>query len=44
VNGQAMLTRDGLLVIVEPVRPDKPINRVAALALAKALRPVPAGS
>jgi len=36
-----MLSRDGLLVIAE-VQP-LPIGTTAALALAKALRPVPAG-
>ena len=44
LTGSAMLTRDGLLVIAEPFHRAKPIDRAAALALAKALRPVPAGS
>ena len=44
LTGSAMLTRDGLLVIAEPFHRAKPIDRTAALALAKALRPVPAGS
>jgi hypothetical protein len=44
LTGSAMLTRDGLLVIAEPFRRAKRIDRAAALALAKALRPVPAGS
>jgi hypothetical protein len=39
-----MLTRNGLLVIAEPFRQPKRIDRAAALALAKALRPLPAGS
>jgi hypothetical protein len=41
VGDNIMLSRDGLLVIAE-VQP-LPIGTTAALALAKALRPVPAG-
>jgi hypothetical protein len=41
LDGRATLTRDGLLVIVEPFcRRAKPIDHAKALALAKALRPV----
>jgi hypothetical protein len=41
VDGRAVLTRNGLLVIAEPFGRAKPIDRAAALELAKALRPVP---
>lgn len=41
LDGRAMLSRGGLLVIAEPVGRMPPIDRVAALALAKAMRPVP---
>jgi hypothetical protein len=43
LTGSAMLTRDGLLVIAEPFGRTNRIDRAKALALAKALRPVPAG-
>jgi hypothetical protein len=43
VDGRAMLSRDGLLVIAEPLGRFSPIDRAAALKLAKALRPAPAG-
>jgi hypothetical protein len=39
VGGNVMLSRDGLLVIVDSL----PMDKTAALGLAKALRPVPAG-
>jgi hypothetical protein len=39
--GQAVLVRDGVLVSVTPTGPTFRIDRAAALALAKALRPVP---
>lgn len=41
LDGNAMLSRDGLLIFAEPVGPVPPIRRAAALALAKALRKVP---
>ena len=44
VNGSAMLTRGGLLVIAGTGGRAKPIDGAAALRLAKALRPVPASS
>lgn len=41
IDGRAILGRDGLLVVAEPLGNTYPIDRAAALALAKALRPVP---
>jgi hypothetical protein len=41
VDGRAILSLDGLLVFAEPSGNTRPIDRAAALALAKALRPVP---
>jgi hypothetical protein len=41
VAGRAILTRKGLLVIAESLTRNKPIDRAGALALAKALHPVP---
>ena len=40
-SGQAVLARDGVLVSVTPTGPSFRIDRANALALAKALRPVP---
>lgn len=39
-SGQAWLSRDGLLVLI--VRPDNRLTRASVLAIAKALRPLPA--
>jgi hypothetical protein len=41
LDGRAALTRDGVLVIAE--RDSLPMNRALALAVAKALRPLPRG-
>lgn len=42
-GGSATFARDGLLVTVAPTGPEFKINRESALALFRALRPVPSG-